>query len=681
MPRKKKRRKGRKEGAQSQNHKILADFWTNRIEAGREKQKHYRHAREEVIDYLKTNHDALFTDPATREYLFDIRGAAAVSVPKVAQMVNTLMPRLSYHRPHRTITPVSEDGIMIGLARVLEEYLAYTSRECKLAKQIRKAVVEGLIGGRAALQLVWDQTREVVTSKFLRSIDFVIDPDFEELEDAKWIAIHQKQPYWELERRIPKKERWRLKDLNKRAAVEKDEFGRDDRKKDELATCDMVSYWVVYSKMGRGWRGAELDREMRGRRRDDRKDFVRLEIVLNHSAPIAEGSWDVPLYLDKEWPVTASDLLDPVDSQWPQSMSGQVMPSQKVVDVLSTTRLNSCKTRDRTVILMDGKADEEAQRRLKNGGMSEFISINPPQGKTLSDTLMVADFGTGSPESSLERQFHLEEIDKTTGAVPMLMGAQEQSAQDRSATATQSRMAGSDARISDLQSRIEELTTDAARKEALTVRLELDVEEVAPYVRTSRIGLFYISIEVLDGVEIPVRDLEAAKEEDGPMALNLIAPYASNYFGSPEEAWDAARQLWEDMQLAEDPDVLEIVKELEADGIDEMDGLPLRMEIRPVTVERAWEDTAGMPPRELAREFGYEIASGSGLKIDKSQEQANADEMTQTALPAALGMGDVETANKILEIRDDAYEKPQDQRVRFNPPPPPEASGGQQGAA
>jgi hypothetical protein len=38
-------------------------------------------------------------------------------------------------------------------------------------------------------------------------------------------------------------------------------------------------------------------------------------------------------------------------------------------------------------------------------------------------------------------------------------------------------------------------------------------------------------------------------------------------------------------------------------------------------------------------------------------------------------MGDVENANKIMQIRDDAYDIPDDQRIQFSPPPPPPPEG------
>ena len=60
---------------------------------------------------------------------------------------------------------------------------------------------------------------------------------------------------------------------------------------------------------------AEMEDERKSKRRNDNEDFVRLEIVLDHHSPIFEGKWDVPLYLDKEWPITGADFLECVDSQ------------------------------------------------------------------------------------------------------------------------------------------------------------------------------------------------------------------------------------------------------------------------------------------------------------------------------------------------------------------------------
>jgi hypothetical protein len=240
------------------------------------------------------------------------------------------------------------------------------------------------------------------------------------------------------------------------------------------------------------------------------------------------------------------------------------------------------------------------------------------------------------------------------------------------------------ARLADLQNKVEEFVTDAARKEAITIKLELDVEEVAPYVPTSDIGLYYVSVKVPGKGEIPVRDSRSPEErqEDptGVITLETLSPGASDYFETAEEVGRAIMGLWEDIQQQgqQDPKIKEVLSALMSEGQDPQTGLPPGLGIGTVTVERIWKDTAGYTPDEMMRETMYEVASGAGNKIDKATEQQNADYLTQTALPAMHQTGDIPGANAILEIRDEAYDVPDDKRVRFQPPPAPQQ---QQGAA
>ena len=683
MPRKKKYQESKRleaEAASAKGRKdrdrLIAKFWSDRIRAGMKAKKDYEAVAAEVMDYFKSNHARLYEDPATRQHFMDFKGAATLSIPKIAQMRASLAPRLYLAKPVRTVTPMTDDGVLRGLALVARAYLNYTVRESKFPKQMRKATDDGLLRGRGLLQQTWDTVRQIITSVYVSSLDFIFDPDFDDIESARWIAIRYREPFWETERRIA--EKWRLKDLDKRAnGTDDTHAGKDDRREQPVACSnDVIEYWVVLSKMGAGFRGAGMDEATRY---TDTKDYCRLEIVLDHGVPIAEGDWDIPLYLDRDWPVSYWDPVETLDTGWPESIAGQVMPCQKGVDLYSSLNLTSCKNRNRLLMLVNAQVDKINQNQFRNGTSADMISVEPPTGQRLADVIHVPQFGVGATlESAQERAFLLQEMEATTGVTNVLTGGEESTSKDRSATASQQRMTAADARVGDLKQKIEELATDTARKEAIAMRLLLDPEDVEKVVRPSAIALYYVKLEVAPGVVMPVRDTrdedERKAEAPGPLTIEEISPQASNYFDAPEQAWEAASALWADMQMSEDPRVIEIASQI-GTQIAEEDGLPVALTFDTVTVQRVWEDTAGISPEEMMREFSYEIATGSGQKVDKAAEQANADNLVQTALPAALGLGDMNAANQIMHVRDEAFDVPQEQRVQFSPPPAPEPRG------
>jgi hypothetical protein len=674
-------------GKRSARHKWVADFWSGRIKDAMEARKTYDQTAEEVIKFLGPNHGHLFDDVRTKKFYGTFGGSAVVSVPKVAQMRNALGPRLYSAKPVRTVTPETQDGVMLGLARTLGAYLNYSVKETKFVKHLRKSIDDGLLRGRGFLRQYLDPVRGLVTSKYVASTDVVIDPDFNCIEDAMWIAWRTREPMWMVEERTT--EKWRIKELNKPASVPGVED--EDEKKNDHGTVQMVSVWTVLSKMGAGFRAGPKHKDMGEPDWDDSEDFVQLDIVQGHCTPLSEGPWDLPFYLDKDWPISYVDFVEPIDQLWPDSVFGQVLPLQKTIDLLTTSALSGCKNRDRLLVLGEASMDKSVKDVMRTGGPAEFAPVAVPSGKKLADMFQVLDFGNGSERTAFEREYLTGEMEGATGVNTALTGAQDDSAKERSAAASQIKNSATETRTADMKERAEEIHTDAARKEAITAKLILSEDEIAPYVGSDKINLFYVALTLPGGTEIPVRDprTRIAREEavrkdpedrKAPLTLERVSPGASNYFESIEEAYEAALRVPEDIILSEDPRIIELGAALEIQKLAE-DGLPLSLQLAPVTVQRVWRDTAGMTTDEVFRELSYEIASGGGIKINQQAEQANADNLVQTTLPDVLAMGDIENANKIREISDNAYEVPQDQRIRFTAPPAPvpgDAPSGQQ---
>lgn len=678
MPRPKKTKEERR--LQTEREQKLASWWSGRIQAALERKKDYVSTADDVKSYLKASHTALYEDTITRTNFLDFRGASAVSVPKIAQMKNSLGPRLYMAKPERNVAYRGDDNVLLGLSRLLQTYLTYTARETNQAAQIRACVDDGLVRGRQVLRQIWDDVRHIVTSVYVSSLDIIFDPDFDDPHDAQWIAIRHREPLWQVKRRITKKARTR--DLEK-VAYEGVPNNGDDRDGDVDKTymgrtARIVEWWEILSRMGCGFRGLEFEKEEIP---DDEEDFVRLEVVVGHPKLLDEGEWLIPLYLDRDWPISWKDFIEVPDTAWPESVAGQVLSCQKGIDLLTSLRLNSCKHRDRVVVAVTADLDKEAQGVLKNGTTADFLPVRIPVGMTLDSVMKVMDFGTGSPESANERAFLLQEMETAMGATQLVTGGQDNSPQDRSATASNLRNDATETRIGDFKTKVEELYTDASRKEALMVRLWLDVEDVAPFVKAKDLGLYCVSVELPDAPAMPVRNVYV--DEDGkskvknpPLTIQDIDPASATYFDKPEDAAMAAQKVWQAMLVSQDMRVVKVRDALMANmpPIDPMTGmpplLPPGVNVDVVTVERVWADTSGMTAEELMRELSYEIAVGSGIKFNKQAEQQNVDNLLQTLLPVVAGTGDFTAINGLLGMRYDAYEVPEDKRFFLTPPPP-----------
>jgi hypothetical protein len=693
MPRAKTKKNSEEKTRDREVDRLKADFWTERINAAKEVKKPYTTTSGEVLHYFKAQHDKLYQS-LTDAGVMDFDGMLQVSVPKVAQMKNTIAPRLYVAKPDRSVTPISPDPVMIALGRALGAYLTYTAREAHFARTVRQTVDDGLIRGRMLLRQVWDEIRGIVTSIHLASTDFLFDPDFTEIGDGAWIAIRHREPLWQMKRRLPK---WRLKGLDKilddvadtEASVDEDEEDNDDAPKKDRATAEIVEWWEVLSKMGCGFRGATMKDYTRYKKQDeDGGDYVRLEVVPGHRTILKEGDWDVPFYMDRDWPISWGDLVETPGSSWPESPMGQVLALQKAVDLLTSLRLVSCKNRDRLVLLMDKKISGVAQDTLRCGSSADLIPIDMPSGYSLESLVKVLDFGQGSAESALERDFLLREMDTTLGTTSMVTGGQDSGAKDRSATATQVRNSAAETRSADMEAKRDELLTDAARKEALMVRLFVKEDEFAPFVKTTDINMFYISVELPGQAEIPVRpkkypalgkDDEDAGEDDGEITLKDLFPGAATYFTEPQAAAQGILDLWTSILQNPDPRVVEIRDALIAAGVSGPYSIPNSIQLKLVDGRRVWRDTAGLTAEELMRELSYEVEAGKGVKFNKDAQRQNTDMLMQTLLPVLLQTGDIQGVNKLLAQRDDAWDVPPDKRIQLTPPPPPMQGDQQQG--
>lgn len=680
-------------GSHKRDQKIQR-FWEQRIEAAKKRKQQYTETARDVMSYYKSDHGGLYNDSSVTQGFMKFHEAGVVSVPKIAQMRAALGPRLYYQKPVRNVIPLSDDGVLRGLSRCLEAYLNYTPRESKLLKHFRRAIDDGMLRGRMILETYFDPLLGIVTSRYVSSMDLLIDPDVDCLDDAEWIAFRQREPIWRLKRRI--EEQWRLKEIDERFKRVVDEgtdsevhsiLDETDPRDDVPDTNYVIESWVVLSKMGPGFRGAHMkDAE----RYSDKLDYVKLEIAPGALYPLFEGEWDVPYYLDRDWPIASGDFVETLDELWPESIGGQVISLQKAIDLLTSLRLNSCKNRDRVLVAVDADLETKLQRRIKHGGPAELLPItlkNP--GEDIRQKVHAIDMGTGSPETNAERVYLENIMDVTTGVTPVLSGDDVTSAKDRSAMASSIRADATGTRVQDLKLKVQELCTDAARHEAIAVRLMLGPDEVERVVKFKDIRMFFVQITPPGGAVIPVRrpyNEEEAEEGISPerkrITLEDIYPDASTYYDDPVEAIQAAMEVFQALQLSEDPVIMDLLEDLAPmqaqtmDGqtvrnVDPETGLPDTITIGLVTPERIWIDTAGLTAEDLMREFGYDIRSGDGIRADKSMEQQNADFMVQSMVPIMLQNMDYEGVNRVLEIRNEAFEIPLDQRVQLQPPPAP----------
>lgn len=664
-----------------------ATFWKGRIRAAKAEKAAFSDAARDVDAYFKSKHEALFGSEAATENFMEFSGAAAVSVPKAAQIRGAMGPHLYPLNPKRTVSPKSADGVMLGLSRALAAYINRTPRESKLARQCRKVIDDSLLRGRGFMRTGYDPMLGIVTSWYESSKNVLIDPDVTDWVDAEWIAIRKVMPLWRAKREI--KDKWRKKNLRGNfRSIEAGEEDDGDQAKSASLTNDLLECYEVYSKMGAGQLGLDFPDSYK----EEDNDYVKITVSLTHDVPLGETDWETPFYLDRDWPLEPIDFVETLDELWPESVMSQVLPLQKTMDLLTSLRLNSCKMRGKFVMLGAMDLPAKAQQQIRNGTPAEYVTVKLKPGERLSDKFMHLPLGSAPTEISEERAFLERQFEATTGLTSAITGASEGQAKDRSATASRLRGQATNARLGDMRARVEEWATNVARHEAIMVRLELDAEEVDGYVTKEDIDLFVVAVTPSDsfqamfGVgEIPLRSAEA-----DDMSLETMAGEAATFYPDAQQAQQAALAILNGLLTRAKTD--EVAYALVADmGITSMEDvvqpdpatgqvtaqLPPQVTIRPVTATDVWSATSGMTAEEMCRELAYEIATGSMAKFDKSREIETAELALQNVMPAALNVaqqtGNGEVVNAIWHRIDEAHEIPMEKRlppIQFAPPMP-----------
>lgn len=674
-------------------------FWQDRIRAGLKERQEYDETAKRVESYFAAEHEASFdNDEATRAFM-DFDGVVVVSVPKVAQARNSLGPHLYPANTKRTVTAKTDDGVLVGLARTMQQYLNYTPEEAGYDEEARESIDDSILSGRGLLKTTFNDTLGIVTSEHVSSLDFVVDPDAKRLKHAEWIAIRRHEPLFRLKRDARREDLWRFKGLDRDLPKGEERRGNniDADYADKPAepeygpTNRMIEVYTVYSKMGSGVRGLDFDGDQKRGTPKDNNDWVQLEIVLDHEWPLSEREWEVPLYLDDAWPVVELDLVKTPNRVHPISLMGQVLGLQRSIDILTTIRLASCKQHGRTIVLGDASLEPASQDLIRSGPETVYVPVELSQGQKLAEKFHVMNMGAMSPELGYERDYLEREMEETTGVTKTVTGASHQGSQDRSATATQLRSQATSVRLSDMKSRVEKWSGRAARHEAIYMRLELDAEDVTRYVRTSEIAMLYVRIEVPGGASVPLRDMRTERERQSdedrgtlPLTLMEIAPSAATFFDNktPEGAQEAAKALmdaWEAISDSSDPRVMELAQTLGPPGQETnpetgetYETPPESMSLAPVTVEDVWRETSDLTAQDLMREFGYKLASGSVPITDVARLQDQQDSLLQNVLPVAINNGDYNTANAILRNWQDVNDFPDDKRIpELQPPPAP----------
>lgn len=663
--------KPKKDPRRADRDQQLVRQWEKWIRRGWDAKKQFSDTAKEVRCYFKADHGD-FYDALKASGWANLDGVAKVTVNLAFQIRGWLAPNIYQRNPTRAVTVRTRDPILVGKAKVIEAYLNYTPNEAGLANESRFAIDSSLLSGRGAAYTGFNDKLGLVTTTHVSINDVVIDPDARRPKEALWIALRRRVPWWQLieefgdaakdvaDAELPET-------LEAGGKEESDgQTGDGDGDEDDVeGTNQTVTIYEVYSKMGLGWRGADVPEEFADL--DDQVRFRKIVIVEGHDKPLYVGKWESPLYLDDAWPITFVDLTPTEGELWPVSLMAAAMPNQKAVNLLATIGLEKAKQHAREFIAVHEGLAEDVKEQIVNGGLTEVLPIkaNDPS-LTLQQLIQRWEPGQISPEVARERDFHLDLFGQITGLLPILKGGSGQEQQVRSATEADIKDRNARSRLQDLNERVEDWATEVARLEGILVWLQLDAKEVEPYVGDLELG-WRITPKAL-GVELPLRVARPGSEpkvdtdHPDPPSVDYLMPTCASYFATEAEAMQAA-QAWDRMLP-----VSQAKWQIATGRLLYVDPEPCG--VRPVRVSDVWSDTSYLSARDVVREVSFRVEAGSTKRPDPNKQIDMANTLMANVGQPALQAGDVATYNKVLRSLFKSIGMPTEVQVLLPEPPP-----------
>jgi len=485
------------DGLTRRDHEALSRWWQSTIAKGIKRRKPFVKAYKEAMRFCYESHDFMWDE-------IDPDARFKSTIPKVWEMVNIFGPMLAFRNPTRTARvryprPPQQDpqsGQPIPDPRILKTkahqwMLNYQAEEMNLVDESREWVDQSIVAGMGTMWLEQDPTSKLVHHVFDDVMNLVIDPDADRLQDAWWIARKTLMPRWKFAEIVglDNLQDTRLPRGNHPNILVNDE-GEPDMTTDldevRGQSNEMVEVWRVWSKMGVGFRGREVDKDVVVTSKSKEKkfgDFVAFFIVPGSPYVWDADDWEVPLYADapgNSWPVTVLYYRKKADDFWPVSILKAVLGQQKALDWLATMILNKIRTTSRDFIVTMKQLDQKVQEVIEHGFDLSIIKLD---GFDLVDGKKIQDLISFLQHPPMNRDiwevFSLfsEQFEKSSGLYSALYGRQADS-QERSATAAELHNNRADLRPDDMRERVERAHMLMARKEAIAMTLLYDPEFV-----------------------------------------------------------------------------------------------------------------------------------------------------------------------------------------------------------
>jgi hypothetical protein len=469
----------------------------------------------------------------------DVPGPSVeMTVNKTAELVQLFGPALYHQNPYRKVSPRKPPTLPAELygdpndpnlqaylqqlgarqmqagaadrsrAMLLEHVLNYTPDALDLKTQSRWAIDEALIKGMGVL---WTMpTNPAAGGKLAGSFfgtvdDLFMDPDAETIGEAKWVARRCRHPIWEVEQQygLPPgtlRNRGSMESYTQAANISASDGGDGDYLRKKGESCDLITYYKIWSKMGLGGRlsGMPIDA---ADRYDGLGNFVYLVVCDGCTYPLnvprdlcdflcdedqsvraqaaqAAGQfvqWETPYWADDAWPFEPIAFHWRPRKLWPMSHMKPAMGFLQFINWTYSMMAAKIRIACRDFIAVAKSAGEELKNSIKHGADFTIIDVESIHG-SIDQVVKFLSHPGFNPEIYKVLEGAIAAFERATGLSELMYGLSNR--QMRSAQEASVKSDAINVRPDDMATKVEEAMTNLSRREAFCLRWHLSGQQL-----------------------------------------------------------------------------------------------------------------------------------------------------------------------------------------------------------
>lgn len=575
----------------------LCAAWVTKLEAAEKSRSKWREIKSECMMFYNKSAAAMWDPTYTRKFWQGVKAPKfRITINKAFELVAVFGPNLLWEIPYRNVEgkrrleippelfqadqeagmvyqalqqqQAVEEAQAKVVAHLMGWWLNYTPREQPgggLMQHSEMAVVDALIKGRGVMCLrpyKMPSSGRTLTGAFREPPEsLLIDPDFNSLDEARWIAIKHTEPHWQVERRF------KLPDgsLRGRASLESswnqgELSTADDKSIQHRAaglTNDLVVWWEIFSKTGVGSRMTGMQAEVRDHLERVVGDYAYLAICASVPYPLncpteslrkglqddqvkQHFSWPTPLWADDRWPIEVIDFYPDPESAWPTPPLAPGLGELKFLNFLIPWLANRVYSSSRDFWAVAGPHVDHYTKHLQEGGDQTIIPT-----PVMVDDVKKAITVLQQPETRLDVWKIIELVselfDKRTGLTAFAYGQNEGGTQNRTAEETAAKARAVGARPQYMQKKVVSWQSRISQIEAFLTRWFVTGNDVAQllgpvgkymwekYIMSTDVELVVRQMQYTveaSSIRRPDRDRDIANYQT---VLQLFAPVAQAY--------------------------------------------------------------------------------------------------------------------------------------------------------